>query len=49
VNNNGVGLVDVRARGSLEMNVNGLGMIRYSGSPAHVDSHVNGLGRIQRK
>ena len=49
VDNNGVGLVDVRARGSLEMNVNGLGMIRYSGSPAHVDSHVNGLGRIERK
>jgi hypothetical protein len=49
VDNNGVGLVDVRAGGSLEMNVNGLGMIRYSGSPAHVDSHVNGLGRIERK
>lgn len=49
VENNGVGLVDVRARGTLEMNVNGLGMIRYSGSPAHVDSHVNGLGRIERK
>lgn len=47
-NNNGVGVVDVRASGSLEMTVNGLGMIRYAGSPSHVESHVNGVGRIQR-
>jgi len=47
-NNNGVGVVDVRASGSLEMTVNGLGVIRYAGSPSHVESHVNGVGRIQR-
>jgi hypothetical protein len=48
VDNNGVGLVEVRASGSLEMNVNGVGVIRYAGSPSHVESHVNGIGRIQR-
>jgi hypothetical protein len=48
VDNNGVGVVDVRASGSLDMSVNGLGMIRYTGSPSHVESHVNGVGRIQR-
>jgi hypothetical protein len=46
VDNNGVGIVHVRASGSLTMNVNGVGEIRYTGNPAHVDSHVNGVGRI---
>ena len=46
VNNNGVGAVYVRASGSLTMNVNGIGEIRYAGNPSHVESHVNGIGRI---
>jgi hypothetical protein len=46
VNSNGVGGVYVRASGSLTMNVNGVGEIRYAGNPAHVDSHVNGIGHI---
>jgi hypothetical protein len=48
VDNNGVGRVDVRASGSLTMNVNGVGEIRYAGSPASIDQHVNGVGRIRR-
>jgi hypothetical protein len=48
VDNNGLGLVEVRASGSLDMSVNGLGMIRYAGRPSHVESHVNGVGRIER-
>lgn len=48
VENNGVGVVHVRAAGELTMNVNGVGEIRYTGNPTHVDSHVNGIGRIQR-
>jgi hypothetical protein len=48
VDNNGVGRVDVRASGSLLMNVNGVGEIRYAGSPASIDQHVNGVGRIRR-
>lgn len=48
VDNNGVGGVYVRASGSLTLNVNGIGEIRYAGDPAHVESHVNGIGRIGR-
>jgi hypothetical protein len=48
VNNNGVGSVLVRASGVLSMSVNGLGEIRYAGNPSHVESQVNGLGRIGR-
>jgi hypothetical protein len=48
VDNNGVGSVRVRASGQLNANVNGVGEIRYTGSPAHVESHVNGIGRISR-
>jgi hypothetical protein len=46
VDNNGVGSVRVRASGSLTASVNGVGDIRYAGKPAHVESQVNGLGRI---
>jgi hypothetical protein len=49
VDNNGVGRVDVRASGDLTMNVNGVGEIRYTGSPTNVDQHINGLGRIRRR
>jgi len=48
VNSNGVGGVYVKASGELKMNVNGVGEIRYTGNPTHVESHVNGLGRISR-
>jgi hypothetical protein len=48
VDNNGVGSVRVRASGRLTANVNGVGEIRYAGTPANVDSHVNGIGRISR-
>jgi hypothetical protein len=47
VDNNGVGTVHVRASGSLTMNVNGVGTIRYSGNPTHVESRVNGVGSIR--
>jgi len=46
VDNNGVGRVDVRASGTLTMNVNGVGEIRYAGHPASIDRNVNGIGRI---
>jgi hypothetical protein len=46
VENNGVGVVHVRASGVLIMNVNGVGSIRYVGKPSHVESHVNGFGSI---
>ncbi|MBD5654282.1 MAG: DUF2807 domain-containing protein [Candidatus Eremiobacteraeota bacterium] len=48
VDNNGVGSVRVRASGTLTMNVNGVGEIRYAGKPTHVESNVNGVGRIGR-
>jgi len=47
VDNDGVGSVRVRASGSLTMNVNGVGEIRYAGKPAHVQSAVNGIGSIR--
>jgi hypothetical protein len=46
VDNNGVGSVRVRAAGTLALTVNGVGEIRYAGNPAHVASHVNGVGSI---
>jgi hypothetical protein len=48
VANNGMGRVDVRASGSLTMNVNGVGEIRYTGNPTTVAKNVNGIGRIDR-
>jgi hypothetical protein len=48
VDNDGVGTVHVRASGVLTMNVNGVGEIRYAGNPSHVESQVNGIGRIGR-
>lgn len=48
VDNNGVGSVHVRANGTLTANVNGVGEIRYTGTPEHIESHVNGIGRISR-
>ena len=46
--NNGVGSVYVRASDRLTLSVNGVGEIRYAGTAAHVESHVNGIGRIAR-
>ena len=46
--NNGVGGVYVRASGTLSASVNGVGEIRYTGNPTHVDSQVNGVGRISK-
>jgi hypothetical protein len=46
--NNGVGVVRVRASGLLTMTVNGVGSIRYTGNPTHIDPHINGLGSIGR-
>jgi hypothetical protein len=48
VDNNGVGGIYVRASGTLSMNVNGVGEIKYAGNPTHVDRQVNGIGRIER-
>ncbi len=48
VENNGVGSVRVRASGKLTMTVNGVGEIRYTGSPVSVDSKVNGVGQIRK-
>ncbi len=48
VDNDGVGSVSVRASGSLTMNVNGVGSIRYAGNPSKVQSQVNGVGSIGR-
>jgi hypothetical protein len=48
VENDGVGRVDVRATGTLTAEVNGVGEVRYAGNPVHVESHVNGIGRIGR-
>jgi hypothetical protein len=44
--NNGVGAIYVQGSGSLVLNVNGVGEIRYKGNPKNVEKHVNGLGRI---
>jgi len=44
--NNGVGAIYVQGSGSLVLNVNGVGEIRYKGNPRNVEKHVNGLGRI---
>ncbi len=48
VDNNGVGSVLIRASGDVTLNVNGVGEIRYTGEPKHIESHVNGIGRIGR-
>jgi hypothetical protein len=48
VNSSGVGSVKVRASGTLSMNVSGVGEIRYTGQPTHVESHVSGVGSIGR-
>ena len=42
----GTGSVHVYASGTLDATVNGVGNIRYSGNPAHVRTHVHGLGTI---
>jgi hypothetical protein len=46
VEDDGVGNISVHASGSLDLTINGVGSISYAGSPAHVEQHVNGLGRI---
>jgi hypothetical protein len=43
---NGVGGIYVRGSGRLTLSVNGVGEIRYTGSPTNVESHVAGVGRI---
>jgi len=48
VSNNGVGSVRVRVSGVLTASVNGVGEIRYTGNPSHVESQVFGIGRIDR-
>jgi len=48
VENNGVGSVRVRVSGTLTATINGVGEIRYAGNPTHVQSEVNGVGRISR-
>jgi len=48
VDSNGVGAVHVRANGSLKMNLNGVGEVRYAGTPSHVESQVSGIGKIGR-
>lgn len=48
VENNGVGSIRVRASGTLDATINGVGSIHYAGTPTHVESHVNGLGHIGR-
>jgi len=40
--------VHVRANGSLKMNLNGVGEVRYAGTPSHVESQVSGIGTIGR-
>ena len=42
----GTGSVNVYASGTLDATVNGVGSIRYSGNPAHVKTHIHGLGAI---
>jgi putative autotransporter adhesin-like protein len=42
----GTGSVHVYASGTLDATVNGVGSIHYSGNPAHVKTHVHGLGAI---
>jgi hypothetical protein len=44
----GLGRVEVQPHKSLVATVNGLGMIRYVGQPDRVESHINGLGSIER-
>jgi len=42
----GTGSLHVHATGSLDASVSGVGSIVYSGSPAHVVTHVSGVGTI---
>lgn len=42
----GTGSIRVYATGTLDATVNGVGSITYGGNPAHVHTHVNGLGAI---
>ncbi len=44
----GVGRVEVQPHKSLVATVNGLGMIRYVSQPDRIESHINGLGSIDR-
>jgi len=48
VENDGVGSVRVRVSGTLTASINGVGEIRYTGNPTHVQSEVNGVGRVSR-
>jgi hypothetical protein len=43
---NGVGAIYVQGSGSMVLNLNGVGEIRYKGNPTNVEKHVNGVGRI---
>jgi hypothetical protein len=43
---NGVGAIYVQGSGSLVLNVNGVGEIRYKGNPTNVEKHVSGVGRV---
>lgn len=43
---NGAGHLSTRVGGSLQAEVNGVGAIRYAGSPQKLDTRINGLGSI---
>lgn len=44
---NGAGNLKLRASGSLEAEVNGVGAIEYGGNPAQVRPRISGVGRIE--
>ena len=43
---NGAGEVKVQAKDSLHAEINGVGAVRYTGNPKHVNSELHGLGTI---
>lgn len=46
---NGAGSIEVSATGTLSASVNGVGSVRYAGTPARLDTSINGVGSIRRR
>ncbi len=43
---NGAGSISVRVKGTLDVTINGAGIVYYTGSPANIQSHVYGAGKL---
>jgi hypothetical protein len=45
---NGAGSITVQVTGSLSAAVNGVGSVRYAGTPAKLQTSINGVGDVSQ-